>query len=144
MPAIEPLCRLFGIDIFKLSREERLILEAEIFIQLYQELNEIFRSYYKRYFFLLKCNKETEDAMLEADFLKNIIRDLVAMGEYSLEGIAYHTHIPEEVVQEIAVGNNTNPSLHSSRKIIELHRTTRFNLYHEIVKKIITQHLTAT
>ena len=141
MPAIEPFCRLLRIDILKLPREEVLILEAEIFIRLYKELNEIFRSYYKNYFNLLKFNKEMEDTVLEAEFIKNITKDLVTMDEYSLEGIAYHTHIPEEVIREIVLGRNTNPSLHASRKIIELHRVARFSLYHEITKKIITQHL---
>ena len=141
MPAIEPLCRLLRIDIFKLPREEVLILEAEIFIRLYKELNEIFRSQYKEYFNLMKFNREMEDAMLEAEFIKNITKDLVTMGEYSLAGIAYHTHIPEEVIREIALGNNTNPSLRASRKIIELHRIARFNLYHDITKKIITQYM---
>ena len=141
MPAIEPFCRLLRIDIFKLPREEVLILEAEIFIRLYKELNEIFRCHYKNYFNLLKFNKEMEDTVLEANFIKDITKDLVTMGEYSLAGIAYHTNIPEEVIREIALGNNTNPSLHASRKIIELHRVARFSLYHEITKKIITQYL---
>src|SRR3990167_5354520 len=141
MPAIEPLCRLFGIDTVTLSQAEVLILEVEIFIQLYKELNEMFRSQYKEYFNLMKFNKEMEDTVLEAEFIKNITKDLVSTEEYSLEGIAYHTHIPEEVIREIALGNNTNPSLHASRKIIELHRIVRFNLYYQIAKKIITQYL---
>ena len=141
MSAAEPLCRLLGENIFKLSREEILILEAEIFIKLYKELNEIFRSQYKNYFNLMKFNKDMEDTMLEAEFIKNITKDLVTMDEYSLEGIAYHTHIPEEVIREIVLGRNTNPSLHASRKIIELHRVARFDLYEKIAKKIITQYL---
>ena len=137
MPAIEPLCRLFGIDTVTLSQAEVLILEVEIFIQLYKELNEMFRSQYKEYFNLMKFNKEMEDTVLEAEFIKNITKDLIAREEYSLEGIAYHTHIPEEVIREIVLGQNTNPSLHSSRKIMELNGAARLDLYHEVTKKII-------
>ena len=51
-----------------------------------------------------------------------------------------HTQIPEEVIYELAAGQNTNPSLKCIRKIIELHRNTRPALYHAIVKKIVDEH----
>lgn len=38
--------------------------------------------------------------------------------------------------------NNTNPSLHAFRKILELHRFVRYDLYQTIVKNIIIQHVT--
>jgi len=140
MSAIEPLYRLFGIE-HDVTKDKGQILEADFIIQLYKGLNENFRSQYKNYFRLMKFNQEMENAMLESNFMQNIINDVVSTGEYTLEGIAHYTNIPEEVVREIATGKNTNPSFQSSRRIIELHRTVRLNLYKEIVKNVLSNYL---
>ena len=47
----------------------------------------------------------------------------------------------QKIYVKIALGNNTNPSLRASRKIIELHRIARFNIYHDITKKIIVEYM---
>lgn len=140
MSAIEPLYRLFGIE-HEVAKDRKQILEADFIIQLYKGLNENFRSHYKNYFRLMKFNREMEDAMLETNFMQNIIKDVVSTGEYTLEGIALYTNIPEEVIREIAEGINENPSFQLSRRIIELHRTVRLDLYKEIVKNVVSSYL---
>ena len=59
------------------------------------------------------------------------------MEAYSLQGIAYHANVPEEIIYEVA--SNTNPSLTLSRKIIDLHRQVRGDWYEDIVKRICPQ-----
>ena len=78
-----------------------------------------------------------ENIMLEECLIKYIINDILSTEEYSLSGIAYYTNSPEDVIYEIAMGNNTNPSLFLSKKIIELHRSVRPYLYHELIKKVV-------
>lgn len=39
MPALEPLCHLIGINSQKLSKDEMLLLEAELFARICEELN---------------------------------------------------------------------------------------------------------
>lgn len=143
MSATELLCRLLEINPQKLSREENMLLEAELFTRLCEELKGIFKNQYynKDYFRLMKINLEKENEMLEVNLLCCIIRDIVATGEYTLAGIAYHTQIPEDVLSDIASGLNTSPSLPVSRKIIDLHRSVRSDLYREIMKKITAEHL---
>jgi hypothetical protein len=132
---------MVGIDMPKFSLGEIFILEAEFFICLYEELKDIFRAQYKNYFKLMRFNTEKEDAMLEANFLRFVINDILVSEEYSLEGIAYYTQIPEDVICDVVAGNNSAPSLQLTKKIIDLHRSVRPTLYRETMKKIVAQYL---
>lgn len=143
MPGNELLCSEIGINPQKLSREERLIVEIELFIRVYEELSEVFKLRYKSYFRLMRFNEEMEKTMLEDNFMQNIINDILQTEEYSLEGIAYYTQTPEEVISDVVAGQNTAPSLPLSRKIINLHRSVRPHLYREIMKKITAEYLVA-
>lgn len=141
MPAPEPFTQLLGMAASQLSREENLIVEADLFRMICDELINIFRDSYKSYFHLMKFSTKMENTMLEENFLRCLINDILSMEEYSLPGIAYHTQIPEEIIYEIACGMNHNPSLKLARKLIELHRSIRPKLYQEIMNKVITMYL---
>ena len=143
MAATEPLCHLIGIDSYKLSREEFLILEAELFYSVCEELKEIFRMQYKEYFRLTKLTKEMENIMLEHHFLRFIINDTLSTKEYSVEGFAYYIDTHADVVNEIISGNNVNPSAMLLRRAIGLHRSVRGELYQAIIQKIIKKYLVA-
>ena len=65
-----------------------------------------------------------------------MINDILLSEEYTLPGIACYTQMPEDVVNDIATGLNTNPSVKFIRRIIELHRIVRRDLYAQIMKKI--------
>lgn len=136
MSATELLCLLVGVNPKNLSREQNLLLEAELFTRICEELKEIFRIKNKEFFRLMKFDTEKENTMLEANLIRCLINDILTSQEYSLSGIACYTQIPEDVIYDIAAGCNINPSLPLSRKIIELHRTVRPNLYRDILKKI--------
>lgn len=139
MPSIEPLVRLFGIHSTKLSREENILLEADLFSHLYGELIEIFRQQHKHYFRLMKFTQQMENNMLEENFTRYIINDILLTKEYSPQGIALYTNTHEDVVNDIYSGQNTKPLATFLRKIIELHKSVRRELYHAIGKKIISE-----
>lgn len=141
MSAIEPLSHWMGINLKNLSREEFIVLEAELFIRLCEELKEFFKIQYKDYFFLMKFNKEKENRMIENNLARYIARDLLSTKEYDLAGIAYYADTPEEVIQEVMDGRNIRPSATLLYRIIELHRSIRRDLYDEIIKKIVDQYL---
>ncbi|EKD71812.1 MAG: hypothetical protein ACD_46C00091G0004 [uncultured bacterium] len=141
MAAMELLCHLVGINLSKFSREETLLLEAELFVRICEELKEVFRKQHRDYFRLMKFTIEKENIMLEANFVRLIIKDILATEEYNLKGIAYYTDTHEDVVQEVIDGRNTNPSATLLRRSIDLHRLVRRDLYHSIVKKIATEYL---
>lgn len=135
MPTIEYLCRIIGINPHRLSKEENQILEAELFYSLCKELNHLFKNESGLYFRLIKFGALMEEMMIEENFMRCVINDLVYSESYTLSGIATYTQTPEDIIQEIAIGKNTNPSLHLARKIIELHRNIRPELYKKILEK---------
>jgi hypothetical protein len=140
MPSEELLCRLAGIMPNNLSKEESIIIEAELFTRLYEKLKEFYKEKQKDYFKLLKFDKEMEMLMFEKNFTRCVINDILSTNEYTLSGIAYYTETPEEIVFEIASGHNTNPSVDFFRKIVEIHRTVRSDLYRALMEKILFEY----
>lgn len=138
MSATEPLYSLVGINLQKFTRQEILFLEAILFKLMYEEVKEFFRTQYKQYFRLMKFNIKKENEMLEANFTRFILKDILSTEDYSLQGIARYTNTHEDVVQEVIDGRNLNPSARFLRKIIELHHCIRRDLYNQIMKKIST------
>lgn len=143
MSAAEPLSHLIGINSCELSKEENILLEAELFTLICGELREIFREQYKDYFRLMKFTVKKENIMLETKFVRLIIQDILSTKEYNLKGIACYANTHEDVVQELVSGLNISPSVALFRRIIELHRSVRRDLYQMLVKKI-TEKLVTT
>ena len=139
MAATELWCHLMGINLSKLLKEEIILLEAEIFTRICEELKEVFRKQHKEYFHLMKFTITMEHRMLETNFVRLIIKDILATEEYNLEGIACYTDTPEDVVQEVIDGRNTSPSATLLRRSIDLHRLVRRDLYHTIIKKVAAE-----
>ena len=141
MAAIIPLFQLMQIDISKLSKHELIILEAELFIHICEKLKEVFREQHKDYFRLMKLTKEMENSMLETSFVSLIIKDILSTQEYTLQGIAEYTNFHEDVLVDVIAGRNVCPSSVFLKRIIELHRSVRSELYQAIMKKIVMQYL---
>lgn len=141
MSAVEPLCYLAGINLVGLTREEKFIVEMELFVRVCEALKDEFKMRYKDYFRLLKCSFEMENAIMEMKFLSCIINDILNTEEYTLSGIACYTQTPEDVVYELAIELNINPSAIFLRRIIELHRFVRRELYSAIMEKITAEYL---
>jgi hypothetical protein len=142
MAATEPLCQIAGIRANTLSREENYIIEVELFVRVCEELKGIIKSLNKDYYRLMKLSTDMENVMLDESLIRHVINDILVTEEYSLEGIACYTQTTEDVICDVLAGKNPAPSLPLSRKIIELHRTVRPNLYREIMKKITSEYLT--
>lgn len=140
MPALEPLSRIMAIDTHELSKEEKMLLEAELFLRINEELKENLRKEYKDYFHLMKFTAEMEDAMLENMYIQSAIRDLTTNLEYTSEGIASYANSHADVVDEVMNGINLFPSAFFMRKIIELHRSQRPELYHAVMRKVALQY----
>ena len=132
---------LFGQKASKLSKAEKLLLEIIIVARFYQELSNFFKSRYRNYHSLIKHYLIQEENMFNVKLMPEIINDIIATKQYSLAGIAIHTQIPEEVLSDVAIGINNNPTLEFSRKIFELHMGVRRHLYDEIMRKIVSDNL---
>ena len=130
-----------GINPKSLSKEEKQIVEADLLVTICTELKEIFREQYNDYFRLMKLEPEMEDNMLDMNYIRWAIKDILLSGEYTLSGIAYYTQTPEEVVYEIAIGSNLRPSAIFLQRVIAIHREVKRDLYILIRKKIAEQYL---
>lgn len=105
------------------------------------ELTEVFMSRYKEYQQLIKAESNLEGNMRSIQFIQEMIRDILVTEEYSLEGIAVHTGIPEEVLSDVAAGVNTDPTFYLSKKLFELHIGVRRDLYDGIMRKMASEYL---
>src|SRR5579863_5221353 len=141
MSTVEPLCHLLGVDSRKLSKDENFILEAELFARICTELKEIYLNQNREYFRLIKFNPKMENAMIESNFIRVVINDILSTQAYTLSGIACYTQIPEDLIYEIASGCTASFTLDLPRRVIELHRSVRADLYREVIRKSIMGNL---
>lgn len=143
MTAMQSWCFIIGISTKQLTKEENFLLEGEIFFYVMTSIKESFKQKYKRFFSLMKYNMEMENTMIENDYLRLIIHDIIATEEYDIKGIAYYTDTPEEILLEILTGTNKNPSAVFMQRLIELHRLVRRELYQRVLQKLVNEHLLA-
>lgn len=141
MPALEPLSHLLKIYTSTLSKEENLILETALFNCMYKELRNFFSLKHQEFFRLLKFTKEMEQEMLDENFINYLITDILLTEEYSLEGISHYTQIPKEVIYDLVISKNSNPSLLLTRKIMNLHYSVRKELYSNVMKKVVIEYV---
>src|SRR5689334_19600414 len=136
MSIVEPLYCLMMKEPDRYSKSEQIFIEAGFFFRVCAELKEVFRKQYHEYFRLMKFNIKMENAMLDAEFICLLIKDILSTNEYSLQGIAYYIDIHEDVIYDILTGRNSDPSATILQKIIDLHYSVRTEFYREIIKKI--------
>jgi hypothetical protein len=139
MSQIEYIHQLAGIDSSQLEKDEILLLEAAMLDSLCNELSMRYQGTFNH----IKEYHQEISTMINAHFIYFITHDLINSNDYTIEGIANYSDIPEEVIVDIIIGTNNNPSIEVSRKIIELHRLARPDLYKRILNKI-TSHLFTT
>jgi hypothetical protein len=137
MPALELLCHFIGIDPAKFTKEENLFLEAELYSRVSHEIEKAYQSQYKEYFHLLNLNVEWEDTMMELNFIRSLIGDILQSEAYTLSGIAYYTQTPEEVIEDLFIGYKMSPLIGLPRKLIELHKSIKPEIYQNIIKKML-------
>ncbi|OGT41714.1 MAG: hypothetical protein A3F42_06850 [Gammaproteobacteria bacterium RIFCSPHIGHO2_12_FULL_37_34] len=127
----------------KLSKVEKLILEIILITRIHQELSPVFSYPHEQYKRLIRSthSQNQGENMKNISLIQEIIKDVLATKAYTLSGMATHTHIPTEVLSDIAYGINNNPSLELSKQIFEIHIEVRRELYNEIMRKIVSQYL---
>jgi hypothetical protein len=132
---------LLQLNKHKLTSIEKILIETILLTRIYQELANIFTSRYTCYQSLIKSNlNQEEGTMNRVQFMQEVIKDILSTNEYSLQGIATYTQIPEDVLSDVAMGMNPNPTFEFSRKLFELHIMVRRNLYDGIMRKIVADY----
>lgn len=116
-----------GINPTQFSKEEQILLAAEITNLLHTELINFFTKDYHH----------LRTFMLEASIIRCLINDIIATKEYTLMGIAYYADTSEDMLIEIITGHCQDPPFRLSTKIIELHKSIRPDLYKSILQKML-------
>ena len=135
----------------KLSKVEKLVLEIILITRIHQESSRFFGYSYQQYERLVKSNhfevcveralKDKEEKVSNMNLMQEIIKDVLATKAYTISGMATHTHIPMDILSDVASGMNANPSLELSKRIFELHMEVRREFYNEIMRKIVSDYL---
>lgn len=110
-----------------LSKEEIFLLDALLLDAMCGELDKHYR--------------EENKVIVSKGVINLMLQDLIKSGDYTIGGVAAYAHLPEEVIYDIAIGTNTNPTLDVSRKIIQLHMGARSQLYQCVMQKITMKYL---
>lgn len=137
MSAIQLWSNILGIQPKNFRKIEILMLEAVVFTRICEEIKKFFIEQRKEFFGLLKYTDEMKNNTIESEFLKLMILDILASGDYNMEGIACYANTHVDVVQEIISGLNNHPSAMLLQRILALHRSVRQDLYKMTLKKII-------
>ena len=78
---------------YKLSQAEKILSEVNLLVRIYHELSQLLLSHFLDYQKLIKSSYIQEENMISVKFMQEIIRDILSTEEYSISGIANHTHI---------------------------------------------------
>jgi hypothetical protein len=144
MAAVEPFCTLIGIDHRKISKAEFIVLEAELFLCICNFLKEYFRVQFSYYDRIMNFTLMMEEEMLETNFAKLILNDILLTNEYTIEGIANYTGIHSDIIHDVITGVNVNPSVQVVKRAIDLHRKVRNELYQGIMKQLLDKYSQAS
>lgn len=134
MSAVIPLRCLMGSAAPKLSKYETILLEVELFARICDELKAFFMG--SKIICLDIYRTAGEGVAMEVRLVKSIINDILSTGEYNLQGIACYTGTHEDIVEDIFTGMNNSPTAVFFRRLVDLHRTVRRELYEMIMQKI--------
>ena len=65
---------------------------------------------------------------MDNKIMQLLIQGIIETGEYTLEGIAYHTHIPLDIIYDIACGISNQFSITPWIKIVNLYMQVQPNI----------------
>lgn len=136
MAALEKLSHFVGIDSKKFTKQENCILEAELYIRVHQEIWHAYKARNKNSFYLILTIFGKEDTIMELYVIRSLINDLLKSEAYTLSGIAYYTQAPEEMIEDLYIGHKLSPAIVFIRKLIELHKLIKPDMYQNIRKKL--------
>lgn len=116
-------------------RNKQKILKIFLLCRLHQLICTLFQSPIQHD--QLYNNSSMECYNMDCKIMQLLIYGIVETGEYTLEGIAYYTKIPFDVILDAACGNNTHLSITLWTKIVELYIQLKPDVSQILVDKLI-------
>lgn len=113
-------------------KNERKILKAFLLGNLQKLFCELFHNKNQ-----INKNLIEECYVMDSKVIQFLIQSIVETGEYTLEGIAYYTRIPYDVVYDAACGMSNQFSITPWAKIVELYMQVKPNVTDILIDKLI-------
>jgi len=122
------------------TKNGRVIFKAFILTRLHQLFFEKFENKILDY----QTNFTMECYDVDNKIIRFIIQDIIETGDYTLEGIAYHTHIPFDIIYDLACGISNQLSVTPWIKIINLYLQVRPEILKILIETLIGDKTTVT
>lgn len=111
------------------------IVRIYLLCQFRNILNDFFNILINQQFYK-NINSSMECYQMDGKIIQIIIKEIIETEEYTLEGIAYYTKIPLDVIFDAACGNNIHPSITLWSRIIELYIQVKPEVHQKLVSNI--------
>lgn len=130
------LYKKLNISNTQIKHHEKLLIEAYLYNLLYRKARCKFRNQFEDQIKFLNTHL-SEDEVMDNNLSYYLVQDLLATGNFTLEGIAYETKTHVDVIIDIASGIRTNISAAIFNRIIKLHINTKRSVYSELIKRLL-------
>lgn len=74
---------------------------------------------------------------MDSKIMQVLIQDIIETGQYTLEGIAYHTHIPFDVIYDAACGMNNQFSITPWTRVVALYMQVKPDIALVLIDRLI-------
>ena len=115
------------------AKNERKILKAFLLGRLYQLFCELFQN-------KMQCNQNNssmECYTMDSKIIQLLIQGIVETGEYTLEGIAFYTRIPFDVIYDAACGINNQFSITPWARIVGLYMQVKPDIAQVLIDRLL-------
>lgn len=125
-----------SIDIVNLKfsvKNERKLLK----VFLVGHLQKLFCDLFQNRIQTLQNNSSMECYTMDSKIIQLLIQGIVETGEYTLEGIAYYTRIPFDVIYDAACGISNQFSITPWVRIVDLYTQVRPEVVQVLIEKLL-------
>jgi hypothetical protein len=125
--------KYMNINILNSTKIERKILKIFLLSHLQKVFYELFYNIIQN----THNNLSMEHYAMDNKIIQLLIKNIIDTGEYTLEGIAYYTHIPFDIIYEAACGINNQFSITSWTKIVSLYIQVKPEITELLINKLL-------
>lgn len=115
------------------KKSERKILKVFLLSRLHQLFYELFLR-------KMQCNNNVyskEYYAMDSQIMQLIIQGIIETGEYTLEGIAFYTRIPFDIIYDAACGINNQFSITPWARVVDLYLQLKPDVAKILIDKLI-------
>lgn len=121
------------------KRVELATLNGLLKIFLLHQIRAVLVEYFADYLQPDLCsNSLTECYMTDSKITELLIHSIVESGEYTLEGIAYYTRIPYDVILDAACGNTSSLTITPWARLVDLYLQVKPEVAQLLFEKLAT------